>query len=154
MSMSDCKHCWETPCACGHEYQSWSLDRIDDFIKTLQDVRKKKIPDHPVDGGLKPVKAFRITETLTGEVILETPLFSIFHAATGGGPVEGYDEVLILDDDTVIDVTNGFIDYHPDFNEKPNHLRAVCHPVHGGCLVDIHPRKDDWLKKHLEKRDF
>lgn len=27
MAMSDCIKCWETPCACGHEYRLWSRDK-------------------------------------------------------------------------------------------------------------------------------
>lgn len=43
MSLSDCPHCWETPCACGHEYKTWSVERLDDQIKTLQKVKDKKV---------------------------------------------------------------------------------------------------------------
>jgi hypothetical protein len=26
MSLSDCVHCWETPCICGYEYRNWSKE--------------------------------------------------------------------------------------------------------------------------------
>ena len=43
MAMSDCPKCWETPCACGHEYRSWSLTRIEDLIATLNRIRDEKV---------------------------------------------------------------------------------------------------------------
>lgn len=27
MALSDCEQCWETPCICGFEYQSWTTER-------------------------------------------------------------------------------------------------------------------------------
>lgn len=27
MALSDCPKCWETPCACGHEYRNWPRAR-------------------------------------------------------------------------------------------------------------------------------
>ena len=42
MALSDCVKCWETPCVCGHDYKSWSVERLTEFIKTLQDVLKNK----------------------------------------------------------------------------------------------------------------
>lgn len=38
MSMSDCTKCWSTPCECGHDYRDWSKERLQKFIKTLQEV--------------------------------------------------------------------------------------------------------------------
>lgn len=42
MAMSDCPKCWETPCACGHDYEGWSEQRLKDQIAMLQKVLKKK----------------------------------------------------------------------------------------------------------------
>lgn len=25
MSLSDCDHCWESPCICGYEYKTWKF---------------------------------------------------------------------------------------------------------------------------------
>ena len=27
MSLSDCLHCWETPCGCGYEYRKYTFKR-------------------------------------------------------------------------------------------------------------------------------
>ena len=42
MAMSDCPKCWETPCACGHEYESWTVTRIEALIAVLQSVLARK----------------------------------------------------------------------------------------------------------------
>jgi hypothetical protein len=36
--MSDCEKCWDTPCPCGHEYKSWSIERLEAQIEMLQKV--------------------------------------------------------------------------------------------------------------------
>jgi hypothetical protein len=46
MSMSDCPKCWDTPCTCGHDYESWSEERILEQIemlkRVLKEIRKNK----------------------------------------------------------------------------------------------------------------
>jgi len=42
MSMSDCIKCWETPCACGHEYLHWDEQRLRQQIAMLQGVLDDK----------------------------------------------------------------------------------------------------------------
>lgn len=42
MAMSDCVECWETPCACGHDYEHWSVKRLQDQIAMLQRVLTRK----------------------------------------------------------------------------------------------------------------
>ncbi|MNQ60446.1 hypothetical protein D3C85_747260 [compost metagenome] len=51
MSLSDCIHCWDTPCTCGHEYQSWPIKKLEEHIAMLQGVLAKKT-------GLKPSVAY------------------------------------------------------------------------------------------------
>jgi len=38
MSMSDCDHCWNTPCTCGWDYRNWSLEDLKKQIKMLAEV--------------------------------------------------------------------------------------------------------------------
>lgn len=40
MSLSDCIHCWDTPCVCGWDYRTWPVLRLDEQIAVLQRVRK------------------------------------------------------------------------------------------------------------------
>ena len=47
MAMSDCIKCWETPCACGHEYKDWSIARLREQIKMLQGVLDEKLGTQP-----------------------------------------------------------------------------------------------------------
>lgn len=42
MSMSDCVRCWDTPCTCGHEYEGWSITKLEEHIKMLQGVLEKR----------------------------------------------------------------------------------------------------------------
>lgn len=42
MSLSSCPECWNSPCTCGHEYESWSKERLLEQINVLQKVLKKK----------------------------------------------------------------------------------------------------------------
>lgn len=44
--LSDCARCWETPCSCGHEYQSWSTLELTEFIQMLQKVLDDKLQTH------------------------------------------------------------------------------------------------------------
>lgn len=43
MSMSDCIKCWETPCACGHDYLDWPQKKLEDVYKVirLEMIRRK-----------------------------------------------------------------------------------------------------------------
>lgn len=53
MALSDCEHCWSTPCVCGHEYRFWSLEaRIQLAAAVLgidkEDLERLYIPhNHP-----------------------------------------------------------------------------------------------------------
>lgn len=38
MALTDCPKCWDTPCRCGHEYQSWSIKDLESQITMLQRV--------------------------------------------------------------------------------------------------------------------
>lgn len=29
MSLSDCLHCWSTPCECGWDYRNWSIEALE-----------------------------------------------------------------------------------------------------------------------------
>ena len=45
--MFNCPNCWENPCICGLEYQTWSKEKIKQqiemFEKILQQKKKKKL---------------------------------------------------------------------------------------------------------------
>ena len=45
MSLSDCIHCWCTPCRCGFEYKDWTLDAKIDLAASVLDVDKDKLTD-------------------------------------------------------------------------------------------------------------
>ena len=45
MSLSACAKCWETPCRCGHDYKSWSIDQLNEQIAMLTRVRDEKIAE-------------------------------------------------------------------------------------------------------------
>lgn len=45
MAMSDCSKCWETPCACGHDYRDWSEARLIQQIAMLEKVLAEKKAD-------------------------------------------------------------------------------------------------------------
>ena len=47
MALSDCPRCWETPCACGHEYVRWTTDRLRQHIDMLNRVLARKIAEAP-----------------------------------------------------------------------------------------------------------
>lgn len=49
MSLSDCPKCWDTPCTCGHEYQDWTVERLEAQIQMLKAIQFKKLfPPLPV----------------------------------------------------------------------------------------------------------
>ena len=35
MAMSDCEKCWETPCVCGYDYETWETPRIQALVDVL-----------------------------------------------------------------------------------------------------------------------
>jgi hypothetical protein len=35
MALSDCEHCWMTPCECGHDYKNWSSLRKNELTKAI-----------------------------------------------------------------------------------------------------------------------
>ena len=54
--LSDCAKCWDTPCECGYNYRNWSKDRLENFIKILEDVKTGKLrwnPDERIRGLIK-----------------------------------------------------------------------------------------------------
>jgi hypothetical protein len=40
MSLSDCVHCWETPCTCGYEYRNWSKEARIKLAATILGIDK------------------------------------------------------------------------------------------------------------------
>lgn len=42
MALSDCVDCWDTPCTCGSDYQSWTQERLLKQIEMLQRVLSRK----------------------------------------------------------------------------------------------------------------
>lgn len=43
MAMSDCPHCWETPCVCGKDYETWSTQRLEKLKEVLErELQKRK----------------------------------------------------------------------------------------------------------------
>ncbi len=38
MSLSDCIHCWDTPCTCGWEYRNWSVDALEKHVAMFNKV--------------------------------------------------------------------------------------------------------------------
>ena len=41
--MFNCPKCWENPCVCGQEYQTWSDEKIIGQIKMLDDILKQRL---------------------------------------------------------------------------------------------------------------
>ena len=42
MSLSNCSHCWETPCCCGYEYKDYSREKFSEFIADILSYKSKK----------------------------------------------------------------------------------------------------------------
>ncbi len=42
MALSDCLHCWDTPCSCGWEYRRWAIEDLKERMKLLKHVIKFK----------------------------------------------------------------------------------------------------------------
>jgi hypothetical protein len=40
MALSDCIHCWDTPCTCGWDYRNWSIEALEKhaqlFLRILE----------------------------------------------------------------------------------------------------------------------
>ena len=47
MALSDCVKCWDTPCSCGHDYETWNEQRLKEQIEMLQRVLKRKQGNDP-----------------------------------------------------------------------------------------------------------
>lgn len=45
MAMSDCEKCWETPCACGHDYRGYSKNKLMDVYNAIRKVVKERYPE-------------------------------------------------------------------------------------------------------------
>lgn len=47
MALSDCIHCWDTPCTCGWEYRNYSMEALQERVKmvTLIMAFKQQYPD-------------------------------------------------------------------------------------------------------------
>lgn len=41
--MFNCPNCWENPCVCGQEYQTWPDEKIIGQIKMLDDILKQRL---------------------------------------------------------------------------------------------------------------
>lgn len=41
--MSDCSKCWETPCACGHGYSHWPMQKRIDLASVILAIPKEKL---------------------------------------------------------------------------------------------------------------
>jgi len=35
MALSDCPHCWETPCVCGYYYRNYDPDRLSEIVVSI-----------------------------------------------------------------------------------------------------------------------
>jgi len=42
MSLSDCIHCWETPCICGWNYRNYTISALQKQIDMFEKVKKFK----------------------------------------------------------------------------------------------------------------
>lgn len=38
MSLSDCIHCWDTPCTCGWEYRTWSVQALEKQVNLFNKI--------------------------------------------------------------------------------------------------------------------
>ncbi len=47
MSLSDCIHCWSTPCECGWDYRNYSIETLQERVKMLTLIMafKQQYPD-------------------------------------------------------------------------------------------------------------
>ena len=42
MALSDCPHCWDTPCTCGYMYWFMSMDRLEQVYRAVKRARGKR----------------------------------------------------------------------------------------------------------------
>ncbi len=52
MAMSDCLHCWNTPCSCGWDYRNYSIEYLEEqkILITLLFSLKKQIQMQNIGG--------------------------------------------------------------------------------------------------------
>lgn len=51
MALSDCIHCWETPCTCGYDYRNYPMDeliKMRDLFQRLIDEKTNVNKDYTV----------------------------------------------------------------------------------------------------------
>lgn len=53
MSLSDCQHCWSTPCECGWDYRNWSIEGLNKHVKLFNSIIlfKATYPDAKLSNG-------------------------------------------------------------------------------------------------------
>jgi hypothetical protein len=44
----DCMHCWETPCSCGFDYETWDNSRVAELREVLDDLLIRRKAGEPV----------------------------------------------------------------------------------------------------------
>jgi hypothetical protein len=64
MSMSDCTKCWSTPCECGHDYESWSIERLHDQVTMLQRILDKKRSEQDLPTERTPARLYALAKKL------------------------------------------------------------------------------------------
>lgn len=53
MALSDCSHCWNTPCTCGHEWHSMPIETLERFREMLNRVILDKKTKETIEAGKK-----------------------------------------------------------------------------------------------------
>lgn len=62
MALSDCEKCWETPCACGHDYKAWSTSKLQNLYNVIDKElksRAKKLEEMVVKDAVQDQKSGR-----------------------------------------------------------------------------------------------
>jgi hypothetical protein len=47
MAMSDCEKCWETPCICGYDYETWDTGKLVELRNVLDALVKRREAGEP-----------------------------------------------------------------------------------------------------------
>jgi hypothetical protein len=47
MAMSDCEKCWDTPCTCGYDYETWDTSKIVELRDVLDALVKRREAGEP-----------------------------------------------------------------------------------------------------------